>query len=135
MNTWFYVQLVKKILDGSYWVCLTENRHLNFRVFRKSDYNGKSSVDNLTPDKVVWKPIKWEKWTLETQACMSLSTFEILGLEILGSPILLKVGPGFYYVKKPKRFWILSSDKSSELNLPYFFDIIKPRRIENLQNQ
>ena len=41
--------------------------------------------------------------------------------------------PGFYYVKKPKRFVILSSDKSSERNLSCFFDIIKPRRIENLQ--
>ena len=29
--------------------------------------------------------------------------------------------PGFYYVKKPKRFVILSSDKSSERNLPCFF--------------
>jgi hypothetical protein len=38
----------------------------------------------------------------------------------------------FYYVKKPKRFVILSSDKSSERNLSCFFDIIKPRRIEHL---
>ena len=37
-----------------------------------------------------------------------------------------------YYVKKPKRFVILSSDKSLELNLSSFFDIIKPRRIEHL---
>ena len=29
--------------------------------------------------------------------------------------------PGFYYVKKPKRFVILSSDKSSERNLSCFF--------------
>ena len=43
--------------------------------------------------------------------------------------------PGFYYVKKPKRFVILSSDKSSERNLSCFFDTIKPRRIEHLQNQ
>ena len=42
--------------------------------------------------------------------------------------------PGFYYVKKTKRFVILSSDKSSERNLSSFFDMIKPRRIENLQN-
>ena len=39
--------------------------------------------------------------------------------------------PGFYYVKKPKRFVILSSDKSSERNLSCFFDIIKPRRGEH----
>ena len=37
--------------------------------------------------------------------------------------------PGFY-VKKPKRFVILSSDKSSERNLSCFFDI-KPRRGEH----
>ena len=43
--------------------------------------------------------------------------------------------PGFYYVKKPKRFVILSSDKSSERNLSWFFDIIKPRRIEHLQKE
>ena len=43
--------------------------------------------------------------------------------------------PGFYYVKKPKRFVILSSDKSSERNLSYFFDIIKPRRMEHLQSE
>ena len=43
--------------------------------------------------------------------------------------------PGFYHVKKPKRFVILSSDKSSERNLSCFFDMIKPRRIEHLQNQ
>ena len=43
--------------------------------------------------------------------------------------------PGFYYVKKPKRFVILSSDKSSECNLSCFFDIIKPRRIEHLQKE
>jgi hypothetical protein len=29
--------------------------------------------------------------------------------------------PGFYFVKKPKRFVILSSDKSSEHNLSSFF--------------
>ena len=89
MNTWFYAQLVKKILDGSYWVCLAENRHLNFRVFRKSDYNGKSSVDNLTPDKVVWKPIKWEKWTFGNPNCHPVCTFETVGLEILGFHVLL----------------------------------------------
>ena len=43
--------------------------------------------------------------------------------------------PGFYYVKKTKRFVILSSDKSSERNLSSFFDIIKPRRIEHLQSE
>ena len=43
--------------------------------------------------------------------------------------------PGFYYVKKPKRFVILSSDKSSERNLSSFFDIKKPRRIEHLQSE
>ena len=43
--------------------------------------------------------------------------------------------PGFYYVKKPKRFVILSSDKSSERNFSCFFDIIKPRKIENLQSE
>ena len=43
--------------------------------------------------------------------------------------------PGFYYVKKPKRFVILSSDKCSERNLSCFFDIIKPRRIEHLQKE
>ena len=42
---------------------------------------------------------------------------------------------GFYYVKKPKRFVILSSDKSSERNLSYFFDIEKPKRIEHLQSE
>ena len=42
---------------------------------------------------------------------------------------------GFYYVKKPKRFVILSSDKSSERNLSNFFDIKKPRRIEHLQSE
>ena len=43
--------------------------------------------------------------------------------------------PGFYYVKKPKMFVILSSDKSSECNLSCFFDIKKPRRIEHLQSE
>ena len=43
--------------------------------------------------------------------------------------------PGFYYVKKPKRFVILSSDKSSERNLSCFFDIKKPRRMEYLQSE
>ena len=43
--------------------------------------------------------------------------------------------PGFYYVKKPKRVVILSSDKSSERNLSCFFDIIKPRRVEHLQKE
>ena len=43
--------------------------------------------------------------------------------------------PGFYYVKKPKRFVILSSDKGSERNLSCFFDIIKPRRMEHLQSE
>ena len=43
--------------------------------------------------------------------------------------------PGFYYVKKPKRFVILSSDKSSERNLSCFFDMINPRRMEHLQSE
>ena len=43
--------------------------------------------------------------------------------------------PGFYFVKKPKRFVILSSDKSSERNLSSFFDIKKHRRKEHLQNE
>ena len=43
--------------------------------------------------------------------------------------------PGFYYVKKPKRFVISSSDKSSECNLSSFFDIKKLRRIEHLQSE
>ena len=43
--------------------------------------------------------------------------------------------PGFYYVKKLKRFVILPSDKSSERNLSCFFDIIKPRRMEHLQSE
>ena len=43
--------------------------------------------------------------------------------------------PGSYYVKKPKRFVILSSDKSSERNLSCFFDIKKPRRMEHLQSE
>ena len=43
--------------------------------------------------------------------------------------------PGFFYVKKPKRFVILSSDKSSEGNLSCFFDIRKPRRMEHLQSE
>jgi hypothetical protein len=43
--------------------------------------------------------------------------------------------PGFYFVKKPKKFVILSSDKSSECNLSNFFDIKNPRRIEHLQSE
>ena len=43
--------------------------------------------------------------------------------------------PGFYFVKKTKRFVISPSDKSSERNLSSFFDIKKPRRIEHLQNE
>ena len=43
--------------------------------------------------------------------------------------------PGFYFVKKPKRFVILSSDKSSERNLSSFFDMKKPRRMEHLQSE
>ena len=43
--------------------------------------------------------------------------------------------PGFSFVKKPKRFVILSSGKSSERNLSSFFDINKPRRIEHLQSE
>ena len=43
--------------------------------------------------------------------------------------------PGFYFVKKPKRFVILSSDKSSERNLSSFFDIKKTRRMEHLQSE
>ena len=43
--------------------------------------------------------------------------------------------PGFYYVKKPKRFVILSSDKSSERNLSCFFDMRKPRKMEHLQKE
>ena len=38
--------------------------------------------------------------------------------------------PGFYFVKKPKRFVILSSER----NLSCFFDIIKPRRVEHLHS-
>ena len=43
--------------------------------------------------------------------------------------------PGFYYVKKQERLRseLLSEDKIA--NLLVFFDIIKPRRIEHLQNQ
>ena len=43
--------------------------------------------------------------------------------------------PGFYFVKKPKRFVILSSDKSSECNLSSFFDVKKLRTIEHLQSE
>ena len=43
--------------------------------------------------------------------------------------------PGFYYVKKPKRFVIFSSDKGSERNLSCFFDIKNPRRMEHLQSE
>ena len=43
--------------------------------------------------------------------------------------------PGFYFVKKPKRFVILSSEKSSERNLSSFFDIKEPRRMEHLQSE
>ena len=43
--------------------------------------------------------------------------------------------PGFYYVKKPKRFVILCSDKSSELNLSCVFDMRKPRKMEHLQKE
>ena len=42
---------------------------------------------------------------------------------------------GFIMSKKPKRFVILSSDKSSERNLSSFFDIKKPRRVEHLQSE
>ena len=43
--------------------------------------------------------------------------------------------PGFYYVKKPKGFVILCSDKSSERNLSCFFDMRKPRKMEHLQKE
>ena len=43
--------------------------------------------------------------------------------------------PGFYYVKKPKRFVILCSDKSSERNLSCFFDMRKARKMEHLQKE
>merc|ERR1719203_2416105 len=43
--------------------------------------------------------------------------------------------PGFHFVKKTKRFVILSSDKSSERNLSSFFDIKNPRRTEHLQSE
>ena len=43
--------------------------------------------------------------------------------------------PGIYYVKKPKRFVILCSDKSSERNLSCFFDIRKPRKMEHLHKE
>ena len=43
--------------------------------------------------------------------------------------------PGFYYVKKPMKFLILTSDKSSECNLSSFFDLKKLRRIEHLQSE
>jgi hypothetical protein len=43
--------------------------------------------------------------------------------------------PGFYFVKKLKRFVILSPDKSSERNLSSSFDIKKPRRMEHLQSE
>ena len=45
------------------------------------------------------------------------------------------LGTIIYYVKKPTRFVILSSDKSSERNLSCFFDIKKPRRIEHSQSE
>ena len=48
--------------------------------------------------------------------------------------------PGFYFVKKPKRIVILSSDKSSERNLSSFFEIIKKLKskytsLENMQTE
>ena len=43
--------------------------------------------------------------------------------------------PGFYNVKKPKRFVILCSDKSSERNLSCFFDMRKPRKMEHLHKE
>ena len=43
--------------------------------------------------------------------------------------------PGFYYVKKPKRFVILCSDKSSERNLSCFFDMRKSRKMEHLHKE
>ena len=43
--------------------------------------------------------------------------------------------PGFYFVKKPKRFVISSSEKSSERNLSSFFDKKIPRRVEHLQSE
>ena len=33
--------------------------------------------------------------------------------------------PEFYYVKKPKRFVILSSDKSSERNQSYIYQVLQ----------
>ena len=42
---------------------------------------------------------------------------------------------GFNYVKKTKKFVILSSDKSSEPNFSSFFDIKKTRRMEHLQSE
>ena len=42
---------------------------------------------------------------------------------------------GFYYVKKTKRFVILSSDKSLERNLSSFFDIKNTRMMEHLQSE
>ena len=43
--------------------------------------------------------------------------------------------PGFYYVKKPKRFVILCFDKSSERNLSCFFDMRKPRKMKHLHKE
>ena len=43
--------------------------------------------------------------------------------------------PGFYHVKKPKRFVILSLIKVQNAISLVFFDIKKPRRIEHLQSE
>jgi hypothetical protein len=48
------------------------------------------------------------------------------GSEEMGSSLCRCSSLLFYYVKKLKRFVILSSDKSSERNLSCFFDITNP---------
>ena len=61
-------------------------------------------------------------------------TYLKYGSEEKGSS-LCRCSIPLHYVKKPKRFVILSSDKSSERNLSCFFDIKRPRRIEHLQSE
>ena len=76
-------------------------------------------------------------WQLTFLATNGSGDFSKIGIWGEGFFLLLMLyPPGLYHVKKPKRFVILSSDKSSECNLSrLFFDIIKPRRIEHLQKE
>jgi hypothetical protein len=75
--------------------------------------------------------LKISAFYLEKQKSFIPGRFSVQLIQIWG----MLYPPGIYFVKKPKRFVILSSDKSSERNLSNFFDIKKPRRIEHLQSE